>query len=117
MKCRRKRQKIEEGEWSEQQGRNGEENTEIRYQEREILREGKGTRARRKIENKIMEKRLILCHRMAKKHMYVELVSEVACGLVPALKQREKMNTDRERRTGKEDKKTNKCQASIKSGS
>lgn len=43
---------------------------------------------------------------MAKKHMYVELVSEVACGLVPALKQRQKMNTDRERRTGKEDKKT-----------
>lgn len=55
---------------------------------------------------------------MAKKHMYVELVSEVACGLVPALKQRQKMNTDRERRTGKEDKKNkNKCQASIKSES
>lgn len=47
-----------------------------------------------------------------------ELVSEVACGLVPALKLRGKMNTDRERRTGKERKKTkNKCQASIKSES
>lgn len=32
-----------------------------------------------------------------------ELVSEVACGLVPALKLRQKMNTDRERRTGEEE--------------
>lgn len=102
----------------EQQGRDGEENTGMEIRNQERGREGKGTRARRKMENKIMGKGLILCHRMAKKHMYVELVSEVACGLVPALKQRQKMNTDRERRTGKEDKKNkNKCQASIKSES
>lgn len=55
--------------------------------------------------------------------MYVELVSEVACGLVPALTLRQKMNTDRERRTGREEqrqekqkrereRRKNKCQAS-----
>lgn len=54
----------------------------IRNQERKMLREGKGMKARRKMENKIVERN------MAKKYMYVELVSEVASGLVPALKQR-----------------------------
>lgn len=33
-----------------------------------------------------------------------QLVTEVAYGLVPALKQRQKMNTDRERRREKEEK-------------
>lgn len=46
------------------------------------------------------------------------IVSEVACCLVPALKLRQKMNTDRERRGEEGEKKNkNKCQASIKAES
>lgn len=43
----------------EQQGRNGEDNIgmKIKNQERAVLRQGNGTRARGKIENKIMEKK------------------------------------------------------------
>lgn len=40
--------------------------------------------------------------------MYVELVSEVACGLVPALTLRQKMNTDREIRTGRKEERQEK---------
>lgn len=57
-----------------------------------------------------MAKGLILCHHMAKKiHICgEELLSEVACGLVPALKLRGKMNTDREREEqGKKEKNKN----------
>lgn len=43
---------------------------------------------------------------MAKKYMYEKLFSEVACGLVPAFKLREKMNTDRERKTEERKRKT-----------
>lgn len=69
-----------------------------------------------------MAKRLILLSSDGKnKKLHVckeELISEVACGLVPALKLRQKMNTDRERRIEEEGKKIqNKCQASIKSES
>lgn len=106
----------------EQRGRNGEENAvmKIGNQERERCREGQDARARREIRNQIMAERLVLRHRIArkKKNIYVEKSSEVACGLVPALKLRGKMNTDRERRTGgRREKNKNKCQASIKSES
>lgn len=42
-----------------------------------------------------------------------KLVSEVACGLVPALKLRQKMNTDRERITAEEEKKKTKTNVSL----
>lgn len=61
----------------------------IRNQERARRGGGQDTRARRKkIENKIMGQRRSLCHRVAKVDAVCkeELVSEVACGLVPALK-------------------------------
>lgn len=95
-----------ENERVEQQGRNGEDDIgmKIKNQEGPELTQGKDTRARWKIENK---NRLILCHWMAKKYMYEKLFSEVACGLVSAFKLREKMNTDRERRT-EERKRKNK---------
>ena len=81
----------------------------IRNQEIEILAEDKGTKARRKKkEKKISGKKLglILHYSMTKKYTYVELVSGVASGLVPALKLRQKINSDRERGTGRERKKT-----------
>lgn len=82
----------------------------IRNQEIEILREEKGTKARRKKkkrkENNWKKLGLILHYSMTKNYTYVELVSGVACGLVPALKLRQKINTDRERGTGRERKKT-----------
>ena len=92
----------------EQQGRNGQkcrhENWKSRKRKtnRETVCKGKEKYLK---SNKV--KQPILRHRIAtKKHICrEELVSEVAWGLVPALKLRGKMNTDRERRTGEEGKK------------
>lgn len=54
----------------------------------------------------------------AKKNTCEEkLVSKVACCLIPALKQKQKINTDKEKRTKEKITKKNKCQACIKSAS
>lgn len=67
------------------------------------------------IKGKTLAKQLILRHWVAKKiHICKEkLVSEVASGLVPALKLRQKMNTDRERRTGEEGEKKTKTNVRL----
>lgn len=55
------------------------------------------------------------------KNIYREKAcSDVACGLIPTLKQRQKMNTDRKKtikEAKKKERKKSKCQANIKSES